>query len=65
MSKWFCEKCNWQGNEPITAHPEYEDGGWQACPNGCTDDNGEPLGTILNPNDSGNMLKFAKALCSI
>jgi hypothetical protein len=63
MHKWECEKCNWKGDEPIVAHPEYEDGGYQACPNGCTDDrDGEPLGTILNFNHPGNQIKYLNAM---
>jgi hypothetical protein len=62
MGKWYCDKCGWEGDAPIIAHEEYEDGGWPACPNGCVDSHNEPLGTILNANHPENMLKFAKAL---
>lgn len=56
MKKWYCEKCNWQGDYPAQAHEEYEDGGYPACPNGCIDRDGEPQGTVLNPNHPENML---------
>lgn len=61
--KWKCEQCGWEGDEPAQAYEECEDGGYQACPNGCIcKKDGEPLSVVLNPDHPDNMLMFAKAL---
>lgn len=62
MSKWICQKCEWEGNTPEIAHPEYEDGGYTCCPNGCKGDDGEPEAVVLNFNYPENQNQFARAL---
>lgn len=62
MGKWNCLKCGWEGDHPNIAHPEYEDGGWKCCPNGCQDDDGEPLGVVLNDRHLENIRWFARML---
>jgi len=66
MYKWKCTECDWNGDEPLHAHPDYEDGGWMACPNGCKDKwDGEPLPVVLNIRHPDNMRQYAKALAKV
>ena len=62
MSKYLCEHCDWHGDDPATAHPEYEDGGYPVCPNGCVDTTGEPEGVVLDLADPDNQRNYARAL---
>jgi hypothetical protein len=64
LHKWECDKCEWEGNDPIRVHSEYEDGGWESCPNGCLHYD-EPNPVILNFNYPENMNKYAKALKAV
>ncbi len=66
--RYQCENCNWQGDEPTTAHPEYEDGGWPACPNGCTEQSDgleEPRAVVLDPAHPENQRRYAQALARL
>lgn len=67
-SKYQCEGCNWSGDEPITAHPEYEDGGYPVCPNGCTEMSEgalEPKPVVLDPAHPENQRRFAQAMARL
>ena len=54
--------CDWIGDEPRIAHPEYEDGGWECCPNGCVDGEGEPTAVVYNFYHPAVQAMYAKAL---
>ena len=59
---YICEKCGWEGDYPFTAHPEYEDGGWYCCPNGCVSNDGEPEGVVENFAHPEVQRRFARAM---
>lgn len=62
MYKYLCDNCNWEGDNPIQANAECEDGGYPACPNGCKDKDDMPLGAILNFNHPANQMKYLRAI---
>ena len=61
IKKWFCEQCGWEGDEPMIAHEDYDDGGYYACPICKWESDGEPVEVILNPNHPDNA-KYWKSL---
>lgn len=65
MGKWQCLKCGWEGDYPNIAHPEYLDGGYECCPNGCLDDEGEPEGVVLNFKHPKNKKWYISTLKTI
>jgi hypothetical protein len=62
MSEYECRNCGWQGSEPGVKHADNGDGGYNACPNGCTasyQGRVEPLALLVNPEDSAVIRRYA------
>ena len=52
MSEYECSNCGWQGDESAVQHASNRDGGYCACPVGCTasyQGRVEPLAVMINP----------------